>query len=246
MSEGRKVIGSLQRAIDILDLFDTSAQELGTTEIARAMNLSKSTVAGLIYTLYKNRYLDQNPNNRKYRLGYKLAERTGVLLQQFDLRQTAAPILEKLRDECQESVNLAIRDGKYVIYIERMHGMNALGMRTEIGKREWLHSTALGKALLAHLPEKEIHKFTMECEFNSVTPQTITQPAVFLADLDATRQRGYAVDDQENELGGRCVAAAIKDYRNEPIAAVSISVPLQRLPIERLEMFGVKSGVRRQ
>ena len=138
------------------------------------MILSKSTVAGLIYTLYKNRYLDQNPNNRKYRLGYKLAERTGVLLQQFDLRQTAAPILEKLRDECQESVNLAIRDGNYVIYIERMHGMNALGMRTEIGKREWLHSTALGKALLAHLPEQAIHKFTMECEFNSVTPQAIS------------------------------------------------------------------------
>lgn len=238
MSQKRKVIGSVQRAIDILDLFDAHTQEFGVTEIALSMGLPKSTVAGLIYTLEQNGYLEQNPQNRKYRLGYKLAERTGILLQQYDLRQTAAPILEDLRDECQESVNLAIRDGDDVVYIERMHGMNMLGMRSEIGKREKLHSTALGKALLAYLPVEEIKKIIENYEFTTVTSQTITRPVAFLFELEATRKRGFALDNQENELGGRCVAAAIKDYRDETVAAVSISVPLQRMPDERIAVLG--------
>jgi len=240
MPRGRKVIGSVQRAIDILDLFSVQTPELGTTEIARGMSLPKSTVAGLVATLEQNGYLDQNPGNRKYRLGFKLAERAGVFLELLDLRRIAAPILEDLRDDCNESVNLAVRDEAYVIYIERMHGTSALGMRSEIGKRERIHSTALGKAILAYMPVKEIHHFVSYYEFEPITPHTITDPAAFLDELHKTHQRGFALDNEENELGGRCVAAPIIDYLRKPIAALSISVPIQRLPEERIEALGAK------
>ncbi len=240
MKQGRKVIGSVQRAIDILNLFEPGASELGTTEIARAMDLPKSTVAGLVNTLEQNGYLEQNPENRKYRLGYKLAERAGVRLQQFDLRQIAAPILARLRDDCQESVNLAVRDGQYMVYIERMHGLNTLGMRSEIGKREKLHSTALGKALLAQFSNDELQELIEGYAFTAVTPRTITRCAAFVSELETTRRRGYAIDDQENEIGGRCVAAAITDYRGLAVAAISVSVPLPRMPDNQIDQFGRK------
>ena len=238
MSPRRKVIGSVQRAIDILDLFDDHHAELGTTEIAQALELPKSTAAGLILTLGQNGYLEQNPATRKYRLGYKLAERAGLLLSQFDLRQIAAPALDSLRNRCDESINLAVRDGVYVVYIARLDGTSMLGMRSEIGKRERIHSTALGKAILSTLPESELQDFIARTKFVPVTPRTIVTPAAFLAELQKTRQRGFAIDDEENELGGRCVAAPIFDYRGNSIAAVSISVPVQRFPKEMIEKYG--------
>jgi DNA-binding IclR family transcriptional regulator len=238
MGKQQKTIGSVQRAMDILDLFDRRTQELGVTEIARALNLAKSTIAGLIFTLEQNDYLDQNTVNRKYRLGFKLAERAGVFLDQFDLRRAALPVLEELRDSSNESVNLAIRDGQFVTYIERMLGNNVLGMRSEIGKRELIHSTALGKALLAQLPTAELNKFIAGYDFTPVTPHTIIDPVAFLAEIQETSIRGFAVDNQENELGGRCVAAAIYDYHGDPVAAISVSVPIQRFPEEKTSEFG--------
>jgi len=243
----KKLIGSVQRAMDILDLFDRGTQELGVSAMARALDLPKSTVAGLIFTLEQNDYLDQNPATRKYRLGFKLAERAGVFLDQFDLRRVALPILEELRDSSNESVNLAIRDGKYVTYIERMLGSNMLGMRSEIGKRELIHSTALGKALLAHLSSTELNQLIADYKFIPVTPQTITDAGTFIAELEVTLLRGFAVDNQENELGGRCVAAAIYDYHGEPVAAISMSVPIQRFPEEKIPEYGarIKQAARR-
>lgn len=240
MSKQQKIIGSVQRAIDILDLFDRQTQELGVTDIARALDLPKSTAAGLIFTLEQNDYLDQNTLTRKYRLGFKLAERAGVFLDQFNLRRVAAPILETLRDATNESVNLAIRDGKYVTYIERMLGNNMLGMRSEIGKRELIHSTALGKALLAHLPTTELNQLIADYDFNPVTLHTITNPTAFLVELQETLLRGFALDNQENELGGRCVAAPIFNYQGKPVAAISMSVPIQRFPEEKIPEFGAK------
>lgn len=246
MGKQQKIIGSVQRAIDILDLFDRRTQELGITDIARALDIPKSTIAGLISTLEQNDYLDQNTTTRKYRLGFKLAERAGVFFDRYDFRRVALPVLEELRDSSNESVNLAIRDGKFVTYIERILGHNMLGMRSEIGKRELIHSTALGKAMLAQLPTDELNKFVAEYHFTPVTPHTIIDPEKFLEELQETLTRGFALDNQENELGGRCVAAAVFDYHREPVAAISISVPVQRFPEEKASEFGemVKGAAR--
>ena len=184
--------------------------------------------------------MDQNPANRKYRLGLKLAERAAVLLDQLDLRKVAAPYLEEIRDWCGESVNLAVRDGDEVVYIERMFGDHSLGIRSELGRRGPLHSTSLGKAILSFLPESERQQILKEYIFRSLTPFTITDKEQFLRDLGVTNQRGYAIDEQENELGGRCVGAPILDRYGYPIAAISISVPIQRFPEEDIEKYGTK------
>jgi IclR family transcriptional regulator, KDG regulon repressor len=236
----RKSIASVQRALDILNLFNNGQVELGNTEIARQVNLPVGTASGLIYTLKINNYLDQNPINRKYRLGLKLAERAAVLLDQLDLRKVAAPFLEELRDWCGESVNLAVRDGNEVVYIERMFGNHSLGIRSELGRRGSLHSTALGKAIFSFLPAAEQQALIVQYKFNPVTPYTITDREVFIKELELINKRGYALDEQENELGGRCVGSPIFDRLSYPIAAISISVPIQRFPDEDIDKLGKK------
>ena len=235
-----KLIASVQRAVDILDLFDLTRIELGTTDIARELGLPKSTISGLAQTLEWTGLLERNPSTRKYRLGYKLAEYAGILLNQTDLRQLAMPYLVELLDWCNESVNLAVPDKSHMVYIERLYGTNSLGVRSEIGKREPVHSTALGKAVLASNPSAEIQDLVQEIEFIPRTARTIKDPQALLENLALTRRQGYALDDEENELGGRCVAASILDHRREPVAAISISAPIQRLPMEKVPDYGEK------
>lgn len=235
---GRKMIASVQKALDILNLFEGPRSELGNAEIARLVDLPAGTVSGLIYTLKAYHYLDQNPITRKYRLGLKLAERAAVLLDQLDLRKIAAPYLEKLREWCGESINLAIMDGQEVVYIERLFGKHALGIRSELGKRAPVHSTALGKVMLSYFPQEEIDLFLEHYRFSPVTRYTITERDRFEAELRRVCKMGFATDEEENEMGGRCVAAPIFDHSCRPVAAVSISVPIQRLPREQVPVFG--------
>lgn len=235
-----KTIASVQRALDILNLFDGSRSELRNAEIAKLLNLPPGTAAGLIYTLKVNNYLDQNPSNRKYRLGLKLAERASVLLDQLDLRKIAAPHLEELREWSGESVNLAIVNGSEVVYIERLFGKHALGIRSELGKRGPIHSTALGKAIVAFLPLEKLISFIAAYQFFPVTRYTINDAERFSEELCRVQKCGFALDEEENEVGGRCVAAPIFDHDSNPVAAVSISVPIQRLPREQVSVFGEK------
>ena len=236
----RKPIASVQRALDILNLFDNDHGELGNSEIAKMVGLPIGTASGLIYTLKLNKYLGQNPMTRKYHLGLKLAERASILLDQLDLRKLAIPYLEELRVWSGESVNLAIRDGNAVVYIERMFGNHSLGIRSELGKRAPLHSTALGKAIVAFLPDEECEVLISQYVFRPITPYAITNKNQFNYELDQIRKKGFALDEQENEIGGRCIGAPIFDHQSYPIAAISISIPLQRFPQEQTEKYAEK------
>jgi IclR family KDG regulon transcriptional repressor len=236
----RKVIASVQHALDILNLFNGSQAEIGNNGIAKMLNMDPGTAAGLVYTLKINNYLVQNPDNRKYRLGLKLAERAAVLMDQIDLRKIASPYLEDLREWSGESINLAIRENKTIVYIERLFGHHSLGIRAELGKRASLHSTALGKAILAHMNPEESQAILRGYDFIPVTPKSITNLKDFLIELECVKKTGYAIDEEENELGGRCLAAPVFNNYGVPVAAVSISVPIQRLPREKVVEYGAR------
>lgn len=240
MTHSSKKIGSVQRAIDILNLFDSQSPELGMTEIARALKLHKSTSASLVYTLEANGFLQQDPETKKFRLGLKLVERAFAMLDQVEIRRMAYPYLQALRDEWNETVNLAVLDGTDVVYIERMLGTKALGMRSEVGRRASAHSTALGKAILCCLPQKQVENYVGEYGLPRITAKTITSRKKFLADIAKARECGYAIDDEENEIGGRCIAAPIFDHTGKPIAAVSVSSPLARLPMSEVPKVGLR------
>ena len=232
MQHSSKKIGSLQRAIDILNLFDGQTPELGTTDIARGLGLHKSTVASLVYTLEANGLLTQNPDTRKYHLGLKIVERASVMLNQVEVRQVAHPRLVELRDQWNETVNLAILDGADIVYVERFLGSKALSMHSEVGWRARAHSTGLGKAILSCLPLIAVKMYLERYGLPAITPRTITDSSQFLAELEKAREQGYAIDDEENELGGRCIAVPIFDHTGQVVAAVSVSAPTARLLLE--------------
>lgn len=243
---GRKVINSVQRAVDILGLFEHHGRELGTTEIADLLGLHKSTAAGLIYTLERNGFLAQNPATRKYHLGFRLVELGSLVLGQLDIRQAARPHMEELGRTIGETVNLGIRDGTDVVYIERVAGVHSLGMRREIGSRTPVYASALGKVLLAWLPPAEQEPLLERLTFTPLTPSTIVSLKDFQRDLAETRARGFAIDDEENEVGGRCVAAPILDHRGKVVAALSVSSPVSRTPDEVLAERGHQVGAAAQ
>ncbi len=235
-----RIITSVQRALDILSLFDTQSRELGITEIAKALNLHKSTASGLVYTLQQNGYIAQNEDNRRYRLGLQLVERAGVLLDQIEIRKTAMPELECLRDLSNESVNLAILEENQVIYIERLLSDKSLGFRNHIGKRAFPHSTALGKAMLSHLPRREARSLLESYPLEAMTPNTITDMTTLLWQFERFREQGYAIEREENEIGGLCIAAPVHNHTAMPVAAVSISFPLSRLDEKMIPSYGAK------
>lgn len=240
MPRPAKLIGAVERALDILELFDERTPELGTTEIAEAAGLHKSTAAGLIHTLAAKGYLTQNPTNRRYRLGLKVVGRAGVVLGTMDLRHAALPYVQQLRDEFGETVNLAVLDAGDMVYIERLLCAHPLGMRSEVGKREPAHSTALGKAILAHSEPSEVHDYVARYGLLASTERTVTDWDTLNQRLELTRRQGYAIDDEENQVGGRCVAAPIFDHTGRPAAAISISAPTARLSLEQVPIVGAQ------
>jgi len=237
-STAGRTIRSVQRAIDILGLFDDESPELGITEMAEALDLHKSTVAGLVYTLEHNDYLTQDDTTRKYRLGFRLVERSSTLLDQIDLRSVARPHLLELRDWCDESVNLAIRERGQIVYVERLTTTQSLGMRASVGYRSLMHCTALGKAILSRLDRAEVEQIVAEMGLPEATDKTITKLDQLLQELDRIREQGFALDDEENEVGVRCVAAPIQDHTGQPIGAISVSAPAHRLPVSKVPIYG--------
>lgn len=236
------IIQSVERALMILELFDEQHEELRITEISAMMNLHKSTVHSLLKTLQLHGYIDQDEETGKYRLGLKLLERGQLILRQLDLRTAAARHLRQLSEETGQTVHLVILDGKEGIYIDKVEGKKAAIRYSRIGRRVPLHSSAVGKVLAAFRSDAEIAELLQNYEFVRQTPRTIQSAEAFLKELEAVRKRGYAVDDEENEPGVRCVAAPIFDHNGQTAAAMSISTMTAHVNDEELAELAAKLG----
>lgn len=224
-----------QKALDILDCFSLERQELGITEIAKIIGYGKSTVYAIVKTLEKNRYLKQNNENKKYSLGFKIIERAYVLLEQMNIRKITFPFLKKLSEKYKENVHLAILDRQEVVYIEKFENAPSLGIRSYVGHRTCLHSTALGKVFLAFLPEEEINNIIQNISLKKRTPNTITDPSELKLNLVQIKKAGYAIDNEEHQIGGMCIGGPIFDFSGKVTAAFSISVPIVRINKDRLK-----------
>jgi len=226
----RYQIRAVERALGLLSTFSTSEPELSLTELSSRLDLNPSTTFRLLVTLQSHGYLEQNPENRKYRLGVACLELGSVFLNQSDIRKEALPILNGLRDDCKETVHLARLTGSEVVYLERLDGLLPIGiMGSRVGRRAPAHCTGLGKAMLAYIPETEIRQLYAEPGFRHFTPNTITDLTELLSELACIRERGYAIDNEEHEPGVKCVAVPIWDYRQKVVGAISVSGPAGRI-----------------
>jgi len=222
----KTVIQSLSRAIAILNCFG-DAEELGITEISKKAGLHKSTAFNLVTTLELHGFLEQNERTGKYCLGNELF-RLGTRVKS-DLRTLARPYLEALVGRFKETVNLVTRDGTSVVYLEKIESPHSMRISTAVGGRVPLNVTAVGKAILAGLPDAELMPLLEQLTYEKRTPQTIGTPEKLLEHIGRVRQDGYAEDSEELEIGLMCVAAPIANHTGKAFAAISVSGPASRM-----------------
>ncbi|MFH5182653.1 IclR family transcriptional regulator [Paenibacillus sp. TAB 01] len=217
------IIQSLDRALQIVDLFDETTKELKITEISARMDLHKSTVHSLLKTLQLHGYIDQDEESGKYRLGMKLLEKGQLLLQGMDIRALARKHLVSLSALTGQSTHLVILDGREGVYIDKVEGDKAAIRYSRIGRRVPLHSSAVGKVLAAFQVKDEQAKLLSNYSYTVHTASTISDEEAFLRALEQARIEGLAYDNEENEPGVRCGAAPIYDHTGAVIAAMSLS-----------------------
>ncbi len=232
-SGNANIIQSVDRALRILEGFSLKEKELGVTEISKRTGLNKSTCFGLIQTLQNRGYLEQNSENGKYRLGLKVFVLGQIFEASLELRVLAKPYLEELVDKTKETVHLVIRNKHEAVYVEKVEGPSAISIISQVGNRVNFHCTGVGKVILAHLAEEDVNKI-LKNELARFTKNTITDIEKLKQQLKEIRRDGYSLDDEEIEIGLRCIAAPIFNYRKEVIAALSISGPTMRITDERL------------
>ena len=237
-TSNRYRIQVLDRAAQIMDCFGFDHKELSVSEIGRRTRLHKSTTHRILMALEYNQLIKQNPETGKYHLGIKLFKLGNQAVLQFDLRDICRPHLVRLMDKTKETVHLAVLDGDQVLYLDKVEGPHALRMPSRVGRHITTYCTSLGKAMLSCLEETDVKRMLQSQPFKVLTPNTIRNLDLLLADLRATRKRGYSIDDEEIEIGLRCVGAPIYDHTMRMVGAISVAAPSARLTTQKLPAFG--------
>lgn len=221
-------VQSIDRTFDILELMARQDKGMTLTEIAEQIDLPKSTVHRLLAVLRERNYIEKNDSSSLYRLGLEFIELCSGLLNSLELKTEAQPELRRLSLQTGQVVFLAIEQEGELVYIDKIDKFNEIRSYCFIGQRRPLYCTGLGKALLTGRTNEEIRELINEEQMVPYTNNTLTSINALIEDVAVSRQRGYSIDNEEVELGMRCVAAAIKDYRNTVIAAVSTSWDIEQ------------------
>jgi DNA-binding IclR family transcriptional regulator len=217
----------LGKTIEILDAFVGSEKPLlSLQELSAETGLNKNTVFRVLYTLAEHGYVSKE--NHHYRLGQKAADLGNARLHGLNLVTVASPYLTALRDKFGETVNLGMLNGASVFYIDVRECNKRFRLAERIGGTDPLHSTALGKAQLAFLPQDEVRGLMKQWGMEKYTQHTITSISALQTELKRIRSSGYAVDNQESMLGAFCVAVPILDLAKAPVGAISIAGPILR------------------
>ena len=223
----------LDRALAILNLLSAEGPDLSLGEISDKIELHKSTVHRLIMVLERHKLIERNSINGRYRLGLKLFELGTRAVSQLDLRERARPVLERLVLETSETVHLGILDEGEVLYLDKVEPARSVRMSSSVGRRNPVYCTAMGKAILAYLPESQVEAIVRKHGLRAMTANTITSFLDLKTELAAVRERGYAVDNEEIEEGVRCVGCVVRDFSGGSVAAISVSGPAFRISPEK-------------
>jgi DNA-binding IclR family transcriptional regulator len=231
--QGTYKVQALDRAFAVLDLLGESETPLGLAQVATSLQLHKSTAHRFLMVLERHHMVERTGGG-KFRLGLRLFDFGNRAIEQYDLRDRAQPHLRRLVAETEETAHLCILEQARVIYIDKIEPARSVRMITRIGASNPVHCTAVGKAMLAFLPEDRTEDILRRTRFERFTPHTIATPEALRAEVEKTRRRGYAVDDEEYEEGLRCIAVPVLDAQRFPVAAVSISGPSFRVTAQKL------------
>lgn len=224
----RTRLSSVANSLRLIKAFSEDEYEIGISDLAKRLGLAKSTVHRLASTLLEQGMLEQNPADGKYHLGLALFELGTMVRRKMDFTAEARPFLRTLMEKTGETVHLAILDHDSILYVITHESKQALRMGSKVGTRAPVHSTAVGKVLLASQPEEEIERIVARGLPQS-TPGTIVEAKALRRELALVKAQGHAVDDEESEIGLRAIAAPIRNYSGDVVAAISIAGPVHRM-----------------
>ncbi|MGH9523184.1 MAG: IclR family transcriptional regulator [Terriglobales bacterium] len=213
----------LDRALGVLQALAARPGECTLADLSIDVGLHKSTVHRIVMALEHHRLVHKNPENGRYRLGLKLFELGSAAIAATDLREPARPYLNRVLAETGETVHLCLLDNGEVLYVDKLDPQKSIRMSSTIGRRQPAYCTSLGKAILSQLPPDEVESILRRTSLKPRTRHTLTTERQLRAELAQVRSRGYAIDDEENEDGVRCVGAAVLIHSGRPVAAISVS-----------------------
>ena len=229
------IIQAVSHALDLLEQFHDDVDELGVTELSKRLRLHKNNVFRLLATLESRGYIEQNKATENYRLGLKALELGQTFIKQMGLLRQAKPILEDIVATCNETAYVAIYKENHIVYLDVVETSLTVRVVSRVGSRLPAYCTASGKVHMAHMTEEELEVLLDSVNLVQHTPTTIISPDSISAEMEKVREQGYAFDDEELDLGVRCIAAPIRDYTRRIVGAVSISGPTMRVSNARTE-----------
>src|SRR6202030_1844094 len=220
---------AVERALAMLESVAQEPEGLSNADISRKLKIPKSSASYILRTLEKQGYLNREPESGRYRVGLKVLSLSRGALSGLDVREVALPVMRRLMEQTNLTCHLAILDGHDAVYIEKVEPQGFIKMDTWVGRRMRVHATSVGKALVAHIPQQRLEKILREQGMEKRTPKTITTLPRLLKELEKVRTQGYAVDDEANNLGARCVAAPIFGEHGSIEAALGLSGTTQQV-----------------
>jgi len=221
----------LLKAMEIVELLanETSSRGLGISEIADSLKIGRSTVHRILDTLISFDYIEKAKDTNRYRLGWGLFKTGQVVPKHHDIVDIDVKILEEVCNQFHETINFGIRADKDIVVIAKYEPERNLRAIYQIGGREPIHATAMGKILLSEVAEPDVRILMKNYEFQKYTPNTITNIEDYLREINKARGNGYATDNEEFSIGISCIAIPIRNFAGEIVAALSASVPTIRL-----------------
>ncbi len=224
-NNNKYLVQSVGRALKILTCFSLSKPELTLIDICEMTGLPKPTVFRLLSTLESKQFIERTSDHQRYSVGIRLFELGNVYLANLSIERVISPYMQRITQKFNIACNLAILDDGQVVYIASTITSGPFQYAPIIGFRHFIHCSALGKALVIDHPEDVISSVLSTKGMPNLSPNTITEPEDFFADLNKTRKLGYMIDDQEGAVGIYCMAVPIRNRSGQVIAALSVSGP---------------------
>jgi DNA-binding IclR family transcriptional regulator len=229
---------AVERTLSILELLSVTKTGLTLLQLSRRLGLPKSSTYCLLVTLERRGYLLRNHKTHRYMFGLKLFSLANMALSGIELRENAARFLHPLMERSRLTVHMAIMEGGEAVLIEKVESPGLVRLATWVGKRLELHCSAVGKCLLAYLPETEFLRLVRDRGLTRNNENTITSIRRLKQQITQIRHAGYAIEDEEGEIGCRCVGAPVFDHSGHAIAAISVAGTTAQIPSEEFTYFG--------
>ena len=220
---------AVERALAMLEAVAQESDGLSNAEISRKLNIPKSSASYILRTLETQGYLTRDTESGRYRVGLKILSLSRGALGGRDVRGIALPIMRHLTQQTGLTCHLAVLDGPDAVYIEKVEPEGFIRMDTWVGRRMRVHATSVGKAIVAHIAQEQLERILRKSGMEKRTPKTIVTLPRLLKELEKVRTQGYAVDDEENNLGARCVAAPVFGDHGAIEASLGLSGTTQQV-----------------